>query len=59
MSEHIQWGIGIEHEVLMINQKKVKVKVSTLLANLDKESYGLETYINNFILPKCSYEVTI
>ena len=43
----------------MINQKKVKVKVSTLLANLDKESYGLETYINNFILPKCSYEVTI
>lgn len=53
MSSKIQWGIGIEHEVMMIYQKKDKVMGDEILANLSTPDYGLRDYISNFLCHNC------
>ena len=58
MSSKIQWGIGIEHEVMMIYGKREKVRGDEILANLNTPDYGLRDYIANFLCHNCQYEVT-
>ncbi len=50
----IQWGIGIEHELLSYQDGDHQLG-TTILENLHEETYGLNSYIEKFIIPTSYY----
>lgn len=54
----IQWGIGIEHETLIIQPSNHKIMGQDLLENLGQNEFNLRYYIQQLIEPNCQYAIT-